>query len=173
MILEKEPKLKIRPMEEKDIDRVMEIWMIANKETHSFIDPSYWEGQEKYVREMIFGAEVYLCEQSERILGFAGLQGQYLAGIFVEKDSRGQGYGSRLLKFCMERTRCLSLHVYRKNDRAMEFYLTHGFKIDKAEMDTELGEVELFMSWEPPGQRCEIRLGFSPPLAGGNKILGR
>ena len=84
----------IRRQEESDWERVASIWLDANREAHDFIPDSYWLGHLEEVRTALAQAEVYVFADETRseILGFIGLQGDYIAGIFVRRE------GFRLLE---------------------------------------------------------------------------
>ena len=75
----------VRNMEARDLKRVMEIWLAGNREAHSFVPATYWEANAPMVEELLQQAEVFVCERDGVVQGFAGLQGDYLAGIFVAR----------------------------------------------------------------------------------------
>ena len=87
----------IRPFRQEDLGAVMEIWLAANLQAHSFVPAAYWRAHYAEAAEGIAGAEVYVCEEDGRLLGFAGLTGDYLAGIFVRPGEQSRGVGKRLL----------------------------------------------------------------------------
>ena len=61
------------------------------------------------------------------ILGFLGLEGDYIAGIFVRHGAQSRGVGKKLLDRAKEGRGRLSLRVYEKNTRAAAFYRRGGF----------------------------------------------
>ena len=63
-------KYEIREFTSGDIEDVMEIWLEANCQAHSFIPSSYWEGNYEYVRQELPGAEilVYMTEHKTEVL---------------------------------------------------------------------------------------------------------
>ena len=66
------------------------------------------------VREQLLQAEIYVYETDGKILGFVGLQGDYLAGIFVDRHARSMGIGGQLIHYVQKIRRTLTLNVYRK-----------------------------------------------------------
>ncbi len=84
-------------------------------------------------------AEVFVCEKEGKIEGFAGLQGNYLAGIFVEAGYRSKGIGRELLNRVKETHPVFSLHVYAENERAVSFYRREGLKVVSREMEKDTG----------------------------------
>lgn len=136
----------VRPFRGGDLETVLEIWLSANLQAHDFISEEYWWGSLAAVRQMLPAAEVYVCEQ-DGIAGFIGLQEDYIAGIFVRPDRQSGGIGRLLLDFAKEKHASLTLSVYRKNERALEFYLRQGFAVQREGTDESTGERELTMAW--------------------------
>jgi putative acetyltransferase len=96
--------------------------------------------------KMMPKATIYIYEENS-IKGFTGLSGIYIAGIFVESNSQSKGIGKALLDHIKERNKELFLHVYKKNKRAVRFYLREGFVIDNEQIDKNTNEIELVMRW--------------------------
>lgn len=137
----------IRKLQKTDTDQVMQIWLDGNIEAHAFIPKDYWKTNFEMVKEQLLQAEVYVYETADLIQGFIGMQEDYIAGIFVKKEFRGLGIGKELLNFVKEKHTSLTLHVYQKNQRAMEFYKREGFFITSEDTDPDTGEVDLTMQW--------------------------
>lgn len=149
----------IRKMEKSDIDTIADIWLDTNIKAHSFIPARYWKEQFEAVKEMLPQAELYVCEQElnveakrsqNRICGFIGMNGEYIEGIFVREGYQSKGMGKALMDFAKSVKDHLVLCVYQKNDRAVQFYLREGFRIQTEGVDTETGEKELMMMWRRP-----------------------
>lgn len=138
----------IRKFKENDIDSLMEIWLNTNIQAHYFIDSNYWNDNFQIVKKLIPQAEVYLYEINEKIVGFVGITENYIAGIFVVKDYQSQGIGKELLEFIKKKYSHLSLNVYKRNVRAIDFYLKSNFKILNEQIDINVKEKELCMKWE-------------------------
>lgn len=138
----------IRDYKPKDIDRVMQLWLDTNRQAHHFIDSSYWQNNFEVVRQIVPLATIYVCEPDTDIVGFIGLQDNYIAGIFVYSKVQSRGIGKQLLDYAKERHNKLILQVYQKNNRAIEFYQREGFTTIKTQIDTNTNETELVMGWE-------------------------
>lgn len=138
----------IRKFESQDLAKVMEIWLEGNLQSHNFINKVYWQKSYKIVSDMILLATVYVYEENGEIVGFLGIQGNYIAGLFVRQDKRSQGIGKSLLDFLKKNFSELNLHVYQKNNQAQKFYLREGFKIIKECCDKDTGEQEYLMLWK-------------------------
>ena len=143
----------IRMQEESDWERVASIWLDANREAHDFIPDSYWLGHLEEVRTALAQAEVYVFADEARpgLLGFVGLQGDYIAGIFVRREAWSHGVGRQLLDHMKECHPRLSLRVYEKNQRAAAFYRREGFRLLETGVDPETGEAELLLEWRRDG----------------------
>ena len=83
----------IRLFEFRDLDKIMNIWLEGNLEAHSFIDAEYWNKNFDSVKSVLPNAEVYVYEEAGEILGFIGMDAEYIAGIFVAAGHKGQGIG--------------------------------------------------------------------------------
>lgn len=141
----------IRKLEKSDTEKAMEIWLNANIHAHSFIPEEYWRRNFQAVKEMLPQAEVFLYEEkaSKEMLGFIGLDGSYIAGLFVRDTAQSHGIGKQLLDFVKERKGQLTLSVYQKNTRAIRFYQREGFQIQCTGTDENTGEKEYAMKWKP------------------------
>ena len=139
----------VRAYEPADLAAVMELWLAANLQAHWFIPPSYWQENYPLVERLIPQARVYVfCrEGSPEILGFIGLEGGQVAGLFVREEARSRGIGKQLLDHAKGLGRPLTLHVYRKNPRALTFYLREGFTIQGRSVDPGTSQEELVLGW--------------------------
>ena len=139
----------IRKMEETDISDVLQIWLETNIKAHSFIEKEYWTGNYEMVKQILPEAEVYVYEDEKngQIVGFIGMNNQYVEGLFVKESAQSRGIGKQLLDYAKSRKTELRLGVYQKNVRAMRFYLRENFLIQAEEMDKDTNEKEYIMGW--------------------------
>ena len=138
----------IRKYEKNDLERIMEIWLSSNIEAHSFIRCEYWRDCFDNAAEAISQAEVYTSLSEGKIVGFIGLNGGHIEGIFVDSEHRSKGVGKSLIDFVKTLYPKLSLCVYEKNVRAADFYRREGFLPVRKKPDISTGEMEIFMRWE-------------------------
>lgn len=138
----------IRKLQRTDIETVADIWLDTNIAAHSFIDACYWHNHFAAVKEMFTKAVVYVYEDKGQILGFVGMDGNYLAGIFVCGKAQSRGIGKQLLDFVKGMYPKISLHVYQKNLRAVAFYQKQDFKIEQESIEESTGEKEYGMIWK-------------------------
>lgn len=127
----------IRKFKKNDINDVMKIWNNENIKAHKFIPKEYWESNYKYVKEILPVAEIYVYVIEKTIIGFIGLNKNYIEGIFIDTNNQGNGIGTLLLNKVKERQNTLTLNVYKKN----------GFIITNENIDENTGELEYTMVW--------------------------
>ncbi|HHV28063.1 N-acetyltransferase [Acetivibrio mesophilus] len=137
----------IRGFKDTDLNSVMRLWLETNISAHGFIDENYWKSNYDKVKQMMPKATIFVYEEKS-IKGFVGLSGNYIAGIFVETNSQSKGIGKILLDYIKEKNKELFLQVYKKNERAVSFYLREGFIIENEQIDINTNETELVMRWE-------------------------
>ncbi len=138
----------VRKFENKDLDAVMNIWLKTNIAAHDFISENYWQENFEPVKKMLPDATIYVYEENHIILGFIGLSESYIAGIFIDTNFQSKGIGKALLDYVKKSHTGLSLQVYKRNSRAVSFYLRENFVISKEQVDENTGETELVMNWE-------------------------
>ena len=76
----------------------------------------------------------------------------YIQGIFVEEAMRSLGIGKALIDVCKGKYKDLSLHVYCKNQKALDFYLREGFQVRGKQLDKNTGQWECEMTWSKVGK---------------------
>ena len=138
----------IRELQEKDINRVAEIWLDTNQKAHDFISDQYWRSNFELVRDMLTQAEVYVYEGNQEIQGFIGLNGEYIEGIFVSDKMQSKGIGKILLNYAKNTRKKLFLNVYIKNTSAISFYQREGFVVQYSGVDEATGEKDYVMAWK-------------------------
>ena len=138
----------IRKLRKTDLDEVAYIWLHTNKKAHDFIAETYWDEHFEMVEGMLGDAEIYVFEEQGQVKGFVGLDGEYIAGIFVREKEQSLGIGKQLLDFVKSLKGQLKLNVYQKNERAIKFYTREQFEIQDEQTDEATGEAEYLMLWK-------------------------
>lgn len=138
----------IRKLRKTDLDEVAYIWLHTNKKAHDFIAETYWDEHFEMVEGMLGDAEIYVFEEQGQIKGFVGLDGEYIAGIFVREKEQSLGIGKQLLDFVKSLKGQLKLNVYQKNERAIKFYTREQFETQDEQTDEATGEAEYLMLWK-------------------------
>ncbi len=137
----------IRKFNNNDIDDVMRIWKNENIKAHKFISKEYWKSNYNFVKEALPNVEIYVYIIKEKIIGFVGLNGNYIEGIFVDTNNQSNGVGTSLLNKVKENRNNLTLSVYKKNINAINFYKKNNFIITNENIDEDTDEIEYTMTW--------------------------
>lgn len=100
------------------------------------------------MRKNLPKAEIYVYRKNDCILGFAGLNENYIEGIFVNNHMQHHGIGTKLLNKTKESRSKLTLNVYKKNVGAVEFYKKNSFNVISENVDEDTCEKDYLMIWE-------------------------
>lgn len=138
----------IRKFKKSDISAVMEIWKNENIRTHNFIEKEYWEKNYEYVKDILPNADIYVYILDEHIVGFVGVNNNYIEGIFVDIKNQHSRIGTSLLDKIKENKENLTLSVYKKNTNAIKFYEKNNFIIISENIDENTNEIEYIMTWK-------------------------
>lgn len=145
----------IRVLEEKDVDTVAKIWLETNIKAHDFIASNYWKEHYEIIKDTFLQAEVYVYEIEKEIMGFIGLDKEYIEGIFVLDQYQKRGIGKALLNHVKAKKEHLSLNVYQKNLNAIFFYQREGFCVQYEDVDENTREKEYRMVWNRLGSNLQ------------------
>ena len=138
----------IRRFEKSDISAVMQIWENENIRTHNFITKEYWKNNYEYVKDILPKADIYVYILDKHIVGFIGVNNNYIEGIFVDINNQHSGIGTSLLDKIKEDKENLTLSVYKKNTNAIKFYEKNNFVIIRENIDENTNEIEYIMTWK-------------------------
>lgn len=138
----------IRKKDSKDIKKIMDIWIVSNLDAHNFISKDYFYNNFDIVKGAIENATVYVYEQESKVIGFVGINQEFIEGIFVDRNYRSKGIGKKLINYCKKNYNTLSLNVYCKNKKAIEFYKREGFEICEKKLEKDNKEFEYVMKWK-------------------------
>ena len=121
----------IRQLQNKDIDKIMEIWLESTIDAHKFISKEYWNENYNIVKDMYIPmSKTFVYEDNDDIRGFISIiNNDFIGALFVEKNYQSQGIGKSLIDYAKNLYDNLSLAVYKENEKALEFYKKMEFKI--------------------------------------------
>lgn len=136
----------IRSFKQSDIENILNVWLKASIEAHSFMPAEYWESKVNDMREIYLPAsENYVYEDDVEILGFISIYQNNLAALFVSPSTQGNGIGSKLIEYIKDKYKKLNLCVYKENKNSIAFYKKHGFTIAGERIDEHTGHPEINM----------------------------
>ena len=141
--------MNIRLNKKKEVSKIIEIWYETSLIAHNFIDKDYWKSQQREMKEKYLPmSETYVISNDNDVVGFVSMVDNYLATLFIDVQHQGEGYGKRLLNFIKGRRENIQLKVYKKNIKAVNFYVKNGFVIKNEVLDEQTAEEEFLMGWE-------------------------
>lgn len=137
----------IRKLDNKDVNRIMEIWLESTIKAHSFIEKEYWQSNYNTVKDVYIPiAETYVYEENDVIKGFISIiDKEFIGALFVDNDYQGLGVGSKLINFVLNKYDTLSLAVYKENFKSVRFYEKMGFEILSEEINEDSKHPEYIM----------------------------
>nr|WP_107987611.1 GNAT family N-acetyltransferase [Breoghania corrubedonensis] len=120
--------VSIRPYAASDMKILSSIWFNASLEAHAFLGEDLLRRQRVLIEKTYLEeAEVWVACVDGAPVGFIGLLGAFIGGLFVDPSAQGQGIGRALVAHARARKGELSLEVYAENVRACAFYRRLGF----------------------------------------------
>ena len=140
----------IHKWQSDDLAPLLSLWLESTTEAHPFIDANYWKESESIVRDVYLpSAETWIWEQDGCPRGFISvMQSQFVGALFVAPAFIGKGIGHALLNYVQQRYPYLSLEVYQKNVRAVNFYHAQGFRIEDSAWQDDTQHPTWIMSWQ-------------------------
>lgn len=129
----------IRKGQNSDIAPLLKLWLESTIFAHPFIEERYWYESEPIVRDVYLPpAQTWVWEEDGALQGFVSvMDDRFVGALFVAPQKIGQGIGRALLTHVCERYPDLSLEVYQKNTRAVNFYHALGFRIEDSAWQDE------------------------------------
>jgi putative acetyltransferase len=140
----------IRNWLNEELEPLLALWLESTTVAHPFIDAQYWQESEAVVREVYLpSAETWVWEEDGQLRGFISvMQSVYVGALFVDPAYAGQGIGHALIHHVQQRYPSLSLEVYQKNSRAVNFYHAQGFRIEDSAWQEDTQHPTWLMSWQ-------------------------
>lgn len=137
----------IRNVENKDIDKIMDIWLKSTIKAHDFIDEEYWNKNYDTVKNVYIPmSDTFVYEDKENIKGFISIiNNEFIGALFVAIDCQGNGVGKKLIDYVMNKYKKLNLAVYKDNKKSVDFYMNRGFNIVKEQKNEDSGYAEYIM----------------------------
>jgi putative acetyltransferase len=139
----------IRPFKISDMEEVLNLWLEASVQSHSFMPMDYWQSKLPQMREEYLPmSETFVYElPNGRIGGFISLVDRHIAAAFVHPQVQGRGIGQALIQLAKVNTLKLTTCVYQDNARALHFYQKEGFVIKHTDIEKQTGHTEYLLEF--------------------------
>lgn len=132
----------IRKYKETDLISVVDIWYLSSTIAHPFLADDFVEKVRKDMTEIyIPNSKTWVYEENNEIIGFIGMLGNEIGGLFVLPNQQSKGVGTKLVNFISELHDELEVEVFKKNNIGRAFYDKYGFTFMKESMHKETNQV--------------------------------
>ena len=140
----------IRKWNTSQFEPLLGLWLESTTYAHPFIAEQYWQESLPIVRDTYLpAAETWVFEEEQRLQGFVSvIEARFVGALFVAPNRLHHGIGSALLSVVKQRFSELSLEVYQKNSRAVNFYHAQGFRIQDSAWQDETRHPTWIMHWQ-------------------------
>lgn len=138
----------IRLMQNKDIDKIMDIWITATIPSHRFIDQSFWLKKYRKLKQKMADTTTYVICEQEQIVGFVTIRNQEILALSIISGKQGKGFGSSLLRHLQNEYDELHAGVYVKNEKAQHFFKKHGFHINERQNNADSHQMQNLIRWQ-------------------------
>lgn len=106
--------------------------------THLFLSDAEVKAIRAYVPQALKSVEHLIVAETEKPIGFMGIQNRRLEMLFLAPEERGKGLGKQLLQHGIETYGIVELTINEQNPQAVGFYEHMGFETYKrTELDEE------------------------------------
>lgn len=121
--------MEIVKCNEEDYKTLAGIWERSVMVTHDFLKEEDFNGiKAALIPDYFPNVDLYTIADKGVYLGFIGLGPDSIEMLFIDSESRGQGYGSALVEFAKQRG-ATKVDVNEQNPSALNFYKAKGFRI--------------------------------------------
>ncbi|KAA0468364.1 N-acetyltransferase [Klebsiella aerogenes] len=128
---------------------LLELWLESTIYAHPFIAESYWRESLEVVRDVYLrAAATWVWQENDALKGFISvMDSRFVGALFVAPQAIRHGIGRALLDEVKQHYDWLSLEVYQKNVRAVNFYHAQGFRIEDCAWQDDTQHPTWIMHW--------------------------
>lgn len=116
-----------------DFPRMLAVWEAAVRATHDFLEEPDIQLLKPLLVEQYFPHLQLSCVRAAdgRVAGFLGYAEGKVEMLFVDPLVHGSGIGKALLRDAIERLGATQVDVNEQNPKALGFYLSQGFTVQR------------------------------------------
>jgi GNAT superfamily N-acetyltransferase len=145
---------ELRRARPDDAPAVAEVFLAASAEAMPYLPDPHTDTENRvWIRDVVVtGYEVVVAEVGDRLAGFAALDADMLAHLYVHPDLQRRGIGDSLLARAKElRPDGFRLWVFQRNAAARNFYERRGLRLVELTdgAGNEEGEPDALYEWRP------------------------
>lgn len=141
----------IRPYTSSDSTAVLDIWLAASRVGHPFFSEQELQRQKHLVEHHYLPvAEMWVYEQ-QGVLGFIGMLGTTIGGLFVLPAHFRRGIGAALIRHVAALKGPLAVEVFTANTEAQAFYARCGFTAHDRTVNTDVTPHQELIVMRQPG----------------------
>jgi ribosomal protein S18 acetylase RimI-like enzyme len=144
--------LSIRPYEDSDLERVIEVWLRGWESARLGIhNPHDAERLRSIIPTWIEGGVLaYVAVVGASVVGFVMLRGEELGQLYVDPDYQRKGIGRKLVEFTKQISATgFSLTAIATSYDAIRFYQREGLHRTGMEIDCGSGIEVVRYEWKP------------------------
>jgi GNAT superfamily N-acetyltransferase len=124
--------LELRSARTDDAPAVADVFLSAHADAMPYLPELHTDAETRvWIRDVVLtGCEVVVAEVGDRVAGFAALDADMLAHLYVHPDFQRRGIGDALLALAKElRPGGFRLWVFQRNTDARHFYERRGLRL--------------------------------------------
>lgn len=122
----------------EDLGRIAAVWEESVRATHPFVKEADIAIFKVLVEQALPGLKELACVRDSacQAAGFIAVVDRKIEMLFIHPLARGQGAGSRLVRYALDHFQAVALDVNEQNGQALGFYLHMGFQVfGRSEVD--------------------------------------
>lgn len=121
--------MKIFACDRDDYEVLAGIWERSVRATHDFLrEEDFAEIKNALIPDYFPEVNLFATAADGVFTGFIGLRSDKIEMLFIDPDCHGKGYGTALIDFAKPNG-AMKVDVNEQNTRALEFYLSKGFRV--------------------------------------------
>ncbi len=144
--------MHIRKARPADHPALLRIWREASRSGHPFLGEETLQAQLPKLRDHYLPLADNWVAEEKSLLGFIGLVGNHVGGLFVSPSAHRGGTGRALIEHAAGKCGELTVEVYEQNEGATAFYRRCGFEQEgRKPVDDEGRPLPLLCMRRPAG----------------------